>query len=98
MIAFTRSIVIPIMLAFSTVPIFADEFYSGQVLRLTDGDTFTISNEGQKVRVRFCAVDSPKRRQPGYSQASEELGRLTKGKTVRCILRKDNHLRDRFFG
>jgi endonuclease YncB( thermonuclease family) len=85
MIAFSGWIVVPIVLAFSTVPIFADEFYSGSVLKVTDGDTFTISNDGQKVRVRFCGVDSPERRQPGYSEASEELGRLTKGKIVTCI-------------
>jgi endonuclease YncB( thermonuclease family) len=85
MIAFSRSIVIPVILAFSTVPILANEFYSGPVLKVTDGDTFTISNDGQKVRVRFCGVDSPERRQPGYSEASEELGRLTMGKDARCI-------------
>jgi endonuclease YncB( thermonuclease family) len=84
MTAFARSIAISIVLV-STAPAFADEIYSGPVLKVTDGDTFTISNDGQKVRVRFCGVDSPERRQPGYSEASKELGRLTEGKAVRCI-------------
>ena len=85
MTALSRSILILILLAFSTVPIFADEFFSGPVLKVTDGDTLTISSEAQKVRVRFYGVDSPERRQPGYSEASKELGRLTEGKEVRCV-------------
>lgn len=83
--SFNRLITIFVSLAFSSVPAFADEFLSGPVLKVTDGDTFTISNDCKKVRVRFCGVDSPERRQPGYSQASKELGRLTEGKTVRCV-------------
>ena len=62
-----------------------DLIYFGPVTKVTDGDTFTISNEGKKVRVRFWGVDSPERLQPGYSEASEELGRLTEGKEVRCV-------------
>jgi endonuclease YncB( thermonuclease family) len=62
-----------------------DLFYAGPVTKVADGDTFTINSEGQKIRVRFCGVDSPERRQRGYAEASRELGRLTEGKEVRCV-------------
>ena len=80
-----RAIVIPALLKFAAPAAAADYFYSGPVIKVTDGDTFTVSHEGQSVRVRFCGVDSPERSQPGYSEASKELGRLTEGKDVRCV-------------
>jgi endonuclease YncB( thermonuclease family) len=80
-----RAIVISLLSMFVVPAIAADFFYSGPVIRVTDGDTFTINHDGQSVRVRFCGVDSPERRQPGYSEASKELGRLTEGKDVRCV-------------
>jgi micrococcal nuclease len=61
------------------------EFYSGRVTKVADGDTFTINSDGQKVRVRFCGIDSPERRQPGYAEASKELARIVAGREVRCI-------------
>jgi endonuclease YncB( thermonuclease family) len=79
----TRAVVIALLMCGPAAA--ADYFYSGPVIRVTDGDTFTISHEGQKVRVRFCGVDSPERRQLGYSESSKELGRLTEGKDVRCV-------------
>jgi micrococcal nuclease len=81
----TRSAAIVIFLLISGPAIAQELFYSGPVTKVTDGDTFTIDSNGQKVRVRFCGVDSPERHQPGYSQASRELGRLTEGKEVRCV-------------
>lgn len=63
----------------------ADEFSHGPVSKVADGDTFTVVNEGKKVRVRFCGVDSPEREQPRYAEAARELARLVEGKAVRCI-------------
>jgi endonuclease YncB( thermonuclease family) len=62
-----------------------DLFYDGPVAKVTDGDTFTIKNDGQKVRVRFCGINSPEHGQAGYAEASRALGRLTEAKEVRCI-------------
>src|SRR5579871_1127559 len=63
----------------------SDLFFSGRVTKVADGDTFTIDSDGHSVRVRFCGVDSPERRQPGYAEASQALGRLTEGMVVRCV-------------
>jgi endonuclease YncB( thermonuclease family) len=64
MSTFIRSIAAFVVL--STSPGSADEFYSGRVTKVADGETFTINDDGQKVRVRFCGIDSPERGQPGY--------------------------------
>jgi len=41
--------------------------------------------DGKKVRVRLCGVDSRERGQPGYGQAAGDLSRLIEGKEVACI-------------
>lgn len=66
-------------------PALADHFYSGLVTKVIDGDTLTIKSDGRKVKVRLCGIDSPERGQPGYGEASKELGRITEGKTLRCV-------------
>lgn len=74
-----------IMLVVSTLPAIANEFYSGPVTKVTDGDTLTIRNDGHKVKVRLCGIDSPERGNAGYLEASKELGRITEGKQLRCV-------------
>lgn len=80
-----RSIVAVASILFASPSIAGELCYSGHVSKVADGDTFTLENDGQKVRVRFCGVDSPERRQPGYDKASRALGQLTEGKQVRCV-------------
>jgi endonuclease YncB( thermonuclease family) len=52
----------------------ADEFVSGTVLSVSDGDTFTIRDDDRTVRVRLCGIDSPERGQPGYALATGKNG------------------------
>jgi endonuclease YncB( thermonuclease family) len=82
----TMRVIAALLLLMLATPAAAEDlFYSGPVTRVADGDTFTIESEGKHVRVRFCGVDSPERKQPGYSEASTALGRLTEGQEVRCV-------------
>lgn len=66
-------------------PSFADEFVSGNVFSVADGDTFTIHDGGISVRVRLCGVDSPERGQPGYAAAAGKMAQMVEGKEVRCV-------------
>src|ERR1700720_2397676 len=59
--------------------------YHGEVLAVSDGDTFTMESETGKVRVRICGTDAPERGQPGYGQATGVLSNLIEGKTVHCL-------------
>ena len=42
--------------------------YLGNVLAVSDGDTFTMEADGTKVRVRICGIDAPERGQAGYGR------------------------------
>lgn len=66
-------------------PTLADEFVSGTVLSVSDGDTFTIKDDDRTVRVRLCGIDSPERGQPGYALATGKMAEMVEGKEVRCI-------------
>jgi endonuclease YncB( thermonuclease family) len=59
--------------------------YLGEVLAVSDGDTFTMQSETGNVRVRICGIDAPERGQPGYGQATGVLSNLIEGKTVHCL-------------
>ena len=49
-------------------------YYSGDVVRVADGDTFTLLVDGGEQRVRLFGVDCPERGQP-YSRVATEFAR-----------------------
>src|SRR5260221_1400904 len=59
--------------------------YLGKVLAVSDGDTFTMEADGDKVRVRICGIDAPERGQADYGQAAGALSNMIEGKTVHCL-------------
>jgi endonuclease YncB( thermonuclease family) len=61
------------------------QVYSGPVVTIQDGDTFTIRDAAGDFRVRLCGVDSPERGHQGYQRAKDALTALIGGKTVRCV-------------
>jgi hypothetical protein len=68
-----RFLVLP-MLALPAAPAVAAD-YLGEVLAVSDGDTFTMESETGNVRVRICGIDSPERGQPGYPWLKIECSR-----------------------
>lgn len=66
--------------------VFAAE-YSGVVMHVKDGDTFSIREpaSGKRIDVRLCGVDSPERGKKGYFDAKLALTALIKDKGVRCV-------------
>lgn len=58
-------------------------FIIGKVVRVADGDTFTILDEtGTQHRVRLQGIDSPERTMPYSKRAREALNDAVSGKTV----------------
>ena len=64
------------------------------VVRVIDGDTFTIMYDGEETSVRFANFDAPEPREPGGPEASERLRKLIEGKVVTleftCKKKRDN--------
>ena len=50
--------------------------FTGQVVGVTDGDTFVVMHDGQRVPVRLWQVDAPESVQPFGSRARQALSRL----------------------
>ena len=78
-----RFLILPILALLAAPAVAAD--YLGEVLAVSDGDTFTMQSETGNVRVRICGIDAPERGQPGYGQATGVLSNLIEGKTVHCL-------------
>ncbi|GEO11793.1 thermonuclease family protein [Segetibacter aerophilus] len=56
---------------------------SGKVVRIIDGDTFTLLTADQKQeKIRLYGIDCPERKQPFGTVAKERLSELVFGKSV----------------
>ena len=66
-----------------------------ELTRVVDGDTIVISVDGWNDRVRFIGVNTPEEGKCGYKEASSEVERLLKGKSLLLVSGvKDN--RDKY--
>ena len=52
------------------------------VVRIIDGDTFTVMYVGEETSVRIVNFDAPEPREPGGPEATAALRKLIEGKTV----------------
>jgi endonuclease YncB( thermonuclease family) len=70
----------------SIAPALAEE-YTGKVVAITDGDTFTLLlPEKRQVKVRLAEIDTPERRQPYGSRAQQALSDLAFGREARVVV------------
>lgn len=65
--------------------VFQDNWYSGKILSVTDGDTFVMQTKEGNIRVRFEGIDAPENKQP-FSQESKAF--LEKYLLKECLLQK----------
>ena len=64
----------------------SNKHYSGICVRVLDGDTVMIADEGQNLhRIRITGLDAPELGQPYGNQAKTELKELLLGKEVTII-------------
>src|SRR3990167_4193832 len=54
-----------------------------QVVRVIDGDTFSVLYDGEETSVRIANYDAPEPNQPGGAEATAKLAALIAGKRVR---------------
>ncbi|MBL8377001.1 MAG: thermonuclease family protein [Burkholderiales bacterium] len=83
-------IAVPLLLAALTAPAWAD--ITGKVVAVADGDTITVLQGREQVKVRLSGIDAPERKQPFGERARANMSRLVFGKEVLVAGRK----RDRF--
>lgn len=43
------------------------------VVRVSDGDTITVTRAGEERRIRFCGIDAPEKNQPGGIESTQFL-------------------------
>lgn len=57
---------------------------SGRMVKVADGDTFTLLTEGKnQFRIRLNGIDAPEKGQDFYRVAKDRLSQLLAGRTVR---------------
>jgi endonuclease YncB( thermonuclease family) len=69
-----------------------DVVMQGVVVAVAEGDTLTLSVNGERVRLRLSGIDAPELDQPFGAQSRAALSTLTIGKRLECV----EHERDRF--
>ena len=83
---------VPLILAFLLLsPVNADTF-TGQVVRILDGDTVDVLVDRTPQRVRLTGIDAPEKAQPFGTKAKQALADLAGGQEVQV----DWHKKDRY--
>ncbi|EDK1561927.1 nuclease [Salmonella enterica subsp. enterica serovar Newport] len=67
------------------LPFCAQADISGKVVRVLDGDTVEIMNEGSATRVRLNGIDAPEKAQPYGQRSKQTLTKLVGGKMVKAV-------------
>jgi endonuclease YncB( thermonuclease family) len=78
-----------------SLPAWAD--FAGKVVGVPDGDSITVLNGREQMKVRLVDIDAPEKAQPFGNKSKQSLESLVKGKEVRVVERgKDRY--DRILG
>lgn len=78
-----KNLVISLLLLFITSFAISQETITGKVVKIADGDTFTILVEGNKqVKIRFHGIDCPESKQDFGTRAKQFTSELAFSKTV----------------
>lgn len=56
--------------------------YEGKVVKVLDGDSINLIQQGKEVRVRLAEIDAPEHKQPFWKQSRQALEKLVAGKKV----------------
>ena len=57
----------------------------GRVVKIADGDTLTIVIDDRQEKIRLSDIDTPERKQPYGTRATQALADLTFGKTITVL-------------
>ena len=57
--------------------------YEGQVIKVIDGDTLKLRQQGKGVTIRLAEIDAPEYNQPYWKKSKQALERYVAGKQIR---------------
>jgi integrase len=94
--AMKRSLLLVLILV--AWPLNASQLLQGKVIKIADGDTFTLLTASkQQVKVRLAEIDTPERGQPYSRRATQALSELVFQKDVRVeVQTTDRYGRTRY--
>lgn len=67
-----------------------------QVIRVSDGDTLTVQQNGQEKKIRLCGIDANESKQEGGQEAKAYLKKLldqTEGRVIITLIETDRYKR-----
>jgi micrococcal nuclease len=59
--------------------------YAARVVGIADGDTLTILEHRQRIKIRLANIDAPERQQPYYQRSRQSLAELCYGKEAEYL-------------
>lgn len=75
----------------SLMALSAQRVYTGHVVKIADGDTFTLLvNEHDQIKVRMDGIDAPEKKQPFGNKAKEYLSSMIWGVPVTITVTKND--------
>src|SRR5687767_14175025 len=72
----------PVLAALAAASSFAFADFTGQVVKVSDGDTLTVLVAKQQIRVRLESIDAPESKQPFGRRSQQSLAGLCVAKTA----------------
>ena len=76
----------------ASLPALAD--FTGRVVGVADGDSITVLQDREQVKVRLVDIDAPEKAQPFGNRSKQALEALVKGREVKVVERgKDRYER-----
>lgn len=64
-------------------PVYSTQYWHGQVVGVTDGDTIIVLIENKAKKVRLAEIDAPEKRQPFGTKSKQSLSSMVFGKLVK---------------
>lgn len=58
------------------------QFRICQTTKVSDGDTINVDCDGEVLKIRFCGIDAPEKKQPLGQESKAMLSKLVEGKQV----------------
>lgn len=76
---FAPVLLLLVRVAFSQV---LPQSFQARVVAVADGDTLTVLQDRQQIRIRLYGIDCPEKGQPFHARASRRTAELAQGRTV----------------
>jgi micrococcal nuclease len=76
---------LPLLLLLVILPVAAQTFHEGKVVKIVDVDTLTLLVGNQHLKIRLADIDTPERKQPFGTRAKQALSELAFGKQARVV-------------